>query len=61
MKYQFVKRSVKRWVELAWEVLLAMDASPSELLIDDMRSLRGEIEELRRQIEERPEPERRAA
>lgn len=61
MKYRSVKSSVKRWTELARQAVLAMDASPSELLHDEILALRGEVAELRRQVDEIPKSQRPAA
>jgi len=52
MNYQSMKSACKRWAELASNFALAMDASPSELLHDEICSLRRELAELRRQFDE---------
>ena len=61
MNVEVIRSYVRRWANIAWEFLLAMDTDPVELLHEDICALKNEVVELRRQVDEAPKSQRHAA
>ena len=52
MIFQSIKRCIERWAKISRKLAVSMDASPTDILQWQVNTLRIEIKELRRQVDE---------